>query len=149
MAAEYAFDLNYNAVPIIEVPQQQQTESAPELRRVAKPRVNKRQLERRANIKVAKVFVVMACSIAMFGVFCNSMVTRDQSRKHLERAKTELSRHLDAQIVLENDLSKLISADNIDKIATQRLGLIKVAKGNEVYLNTDSGNKVIVSQGKN
>ena len=149
MAAEYAFDLNYNAVPVIEVPQQQQQESVPELRKVAKPKVDKRQLEKRANIKVAKIFVVMACSIALLGVFCNSLVTRDQSRKNLESAKTELSRHLDAQVVLENDLSKLISADNIDKIATRKLGLVKVTKGNEVYLDTASENKVIISQSKN
>ena len=148
MAAEYAFDLNYNAAPGIEEPQQQQ-EPAFELKKVAKPKVNKKQLEKKANIKIAKIFVVMACSIALFGVFCNSMVTRDESRRNLESAKTELSRNIDAQKVLNSDLSKLAAADNIEKIATQRLGLVKVTKGNEVYLDNDSGNRVIVSQNGN
>ena len=42
-----------------------------------------------------------------------------------------------------------LSADNIDKIATQRLGLVKVASGDESYLELNEDNQVILSQSKN
>ena len=117
-----------------------------------KPRrvpVDRRAQERKSNLKIAKVFVVMALAIALFGVFCNSFVVRTNSRQNLESARRTLADYSDANIVLEHKLSKLISADNIDKIATQRLGLVKVANGNESYLELEEGNQVLFSQSKN
>ena len=63
--------------------------------------------------------------------------------------KKVLADYSDANVVLSHQLSKLISADNIDKIAAQRLGLVKVASGNESYLDLNEDNQVILSQSKN
>ena len=54
----------------------------------------------------------------------------------------------DAHIVLENDLTKLVSAENIDKIAMQKLGLVKLTNADEDYVELESENRVIVSQAK-
>ena len=42
----------------------------------------------------------------------------------------------------------LISAENIDKIAVEQLGLVKITSGNEIYLDDTQDNRVIFSQNK-
>ena len=155
MAAEYAYQLHGNAVPVTYPAPSRQPQTPPRPTVVPKPArphstpEERRAQERRANIKVAKLFVVMALAIALLGVFCNSFVARTNSRQELEDMKKVLTDYTDANVVLEHQLSKLISADNIDRIATQKLGLVKVANGNESFLELDEGNKVLLSQSKN
>lgn len=153
--AEYAYQLYQSAVPAVQPAPSRRPETMPRPYVVPKPPkprrvpVDRKAQERSSNLKIAKLFVVMALAIALFGVFCNSFVARQSSRQELEAARRTLSDYTDANIVLEHKLSKLISADNIDKIATQKLGLVKVANGNESYLELDDGNRVIFSQSKN
>ena len=153
--AEYAYQLYQSAVPATQPAPSRRPETMPRPYVVPKPPkprrvpVDRRAQERKSNLKIAKLFVVMALAIALFGVFCNSFVVRQTSRQNLESARKTLQDYSDANVVLENKLSKLISADNIDKIATQRLGLVKVANGNESFLDLDEGNQVLFNQSKN
>lgn len=153
--AEYAYQLYQSAVPATRPAPSERPEQMPRPYVVPKPPkprrvpVDRREQERRSNLKIAKLFVIMALAIALFGVFCNSFVVRQTSRQDLDNAQKTLRDYSDANVVLQHKLSKLISADNIDKIATQRLGLVKVANGNESYLELDEGNQVILKQNKN
>ena len=90
----------------------------------------------------------MSLAIALAGAFCNSLVARTESRAALQSAKKELAMYSDENVVLQNKLSKLVSAENIDKIATQKLGLVKIASVNETYLETEKENEVLFSQSK-
>lgn len=150
--AEYAYQFYQSAVPATQPVPSRQPEQRPRPYVVPKPPkprrapVDRRAQERKSNRKIAKLFVVMALAIALFGVFCNSFVARQTSRQNLESARKTLRDYSDANIVLENQLSKLISADKIDRIATQRLGLVKVASGNESFLELEGGNRVLFTQ---
>ena len=158
MAAEYAYNYNAyyrtNAAPALEpVPQRQpqpvpRPHVVPKPPRPQRPAVDRRQQERASNIKLAKLFVVMALAIALLGTFCNSFVARSNSRRALENKRAELSIYTNASVVLDQKLSKLICADNIDKIATQKLGLVKLVDSGESYLDLENGNKVLLSQSK-
>jgi len=155
MAAEYAYQLNSNAVPVTFPAPSKSPQRPPRPTIVPKPQrprhtpEERRRAERRANVKVAKLFVVMAFAVALLGLFCNSFVARTHSRQELEDMKKVLSDYSDANVVLSHQLSKLVSADNIDKIATERLGLVKIANGNESFLELEEGNRVLLSQSKN
>ena len=90
MAAEYAY--NYyrsNAVPALEpVPQREpqprpRPHVVPEPRRPKRSAADRRKQERASNIKLAKLFVIMALAIALLGTFCNSFVARSNSRRAL------------------------------------------------------------------
>lgn len=153
MAAQFAYDYDYefgfagsNAAPVLEP--ERKPETRHNLRKLKKRRPQKRELERTSHIKVAKVFVVMSIAIALAGVFCNSLVARNESRASLQSAQKELAMYTDENIVLQNKLSKLVSAENIDKIATQKLGLVKIASVNETYFETEKDNEVLFSQSK-
>lgn len=153
MAAQYAYDFDYeldftgsNAAPVLEP--EQKAEKQHNLRKLKKRRPQKRELERTSHIKVAKIFVLMSVAIALAGAFCNSLVARNESRAELQSVQKELAMYTDENIVLQNKLSKLVSAENIDKIATQKLGLVKIASVNETYLETEKENEVLFSQSK-
>ena len=153
MAAQFAFDYDFetdfygsNAAPVLEP--EKSHEPRHNLRKLKKRRPRKIELERASHIKVAKIFVVMSLAIALAGAFCNSLVARTESRAALQSAKKELAMYSDENVVLQNKLSKLVSAENIDKIATQKLGLVKIASVNETYLETEKENEVLFSQSK-
>ena len=153
MAAEYAYDLNvqYSAVPQ-RIPQefpQRVPQQRPQLHRVPRQK-NSAQLrrlqERQANRKAAKLFGFMALAIVLFGIFCNSFVARSTSREALSAATQKLNEQTEIGIVLNKELSDLVTAENIDKIAAS-LGLVKVQSGSETYLNMSGENHVRISQG--
>lgn len=121
----------------------------PEPQRPRRSHEERKALERKANIKVAKLFIVMALAIALLGVFCNSFVARTNSRQELYNLQKTLTEYTEANKVLENQLAKLVSADNIDKIATQHLGLVKVTTGTGSFLDLNEENRVMISQDKN
>lgn len=157
MSAQFAYDYDYlfepigsNVAPNLEPnrrPQEKpQEKTGPELRRLKKRRPSARERERASYVAVAKAFAWMAFVIALVGTFCNSLVECNVSRIELQNTQKELAMYKEETVVLRDKLSKLVSANNIDKIAVEKLGLVKVASSNEVYLDTGKENKVIVSQ---
>lgn len=153
MSTQYAFDFDFesdfsasNAAPILNP--ERKPEKEHNLRKLKKRRPQKKELERTSHIKVAKIFVLMSVAIALAGAFCNSLVARSESRASLQSVQKELAMYTDENVVLQNKLSKLVSTENIDKIATQKLGLVKIASMNETYLETEKENEVLFSQSK-
>ena len=149
MAASYAYEhefdyLNSNAAPVLEP--QRQPKQQHNLKKLKKHRPRKRELE--SHVKIAKIFVLMSLAVALAGAFCNSLVARNESRVALQAAQKELAMYSDENIVLKDRLSKLVSAENIDRIATQKLGLVKIVAANETYLDSQKDNEVLFSQGK-
>lgn len=155
MAAEFAYDynndinfnININTAPVLEPNREQKKKPQQRPLRKLNKRQSKREMELRTYAKAAKVFVIVSIALALGGIFCNSAVARNTSRIELQRAQRELAIYCDEKIVLQNKLSKLVSANNIDKIAVEKLGLVKVASANEIYFDTEKTNEVLFSQG--
>ena len=150
MAAERAFELNL-AVQPLQTPYTQpnewpQVEPVPQLKRVPQPRVDRQKLERTANRKLRKAFAVAALAIILAGFFCNSLAMKTEQRHALDDANEKLAMQQNANIVLENRLARLVSAENIDKIAMQRLGLVKTTNADKDYMEISAENRVLVSQ---
>ncbi len=150
MASSYAYDLEFDysgsAAPVLEPQEKPQPQH--NLKKLKKHRPRKRELEKASHVKIAKIFVLMSLAIALAGAFCNSLVARNESRAALQSAQKEIAMYNDENIVLQDKLSKLVSAENIDKIATQKLGLVKIVAANETYLDSQKDNEVLFSQGK-
>lgn len=147
MAAERAFDLNYAAQPLrrpYEQPQPQQ--QTPQLRRVPQPRVDRQQLERASNRKLVKIFAMVSFAIVLFGIFCNSFAMKTEQRHALDAANEKLAMQVDANVVLQNRLARIVSAENIDKIAMEKFGLVKATNADKDFVEIEAENRVIVSQ---
>ncbi len=150
--AEHAFDLNYVPQPIAFPTAQPQpvkkVPQKPELKRVPRPHVDRRAVEKANNKKALRIFLFAACAIVLLGLCISSYAARTESRHQLDEINEQLQLQLDASVVYANQLEKLVSAQNIDRIAMRRLGLVKISGMDEDYMDIATENKVIVSQSK-
>ncbi len=153
MAAENAYKYNYaygyEPAYAPERKPEVQPEKKPDLKKVKKRKIDiDRQNERIVNKKLAKIVAVMCVFFALFAVVCNSFAARAQAKKDLDEIKEKYT-FVEAQNrELKVELNNLISAENIDRIAVEKLGLVKVAPGNEIYMDENAENQVIYSRGK-
>ncbi|MBR5826326.1 MAG: hypothetical protein IKY78_04485 [Clostridia bacterium] len=150
MAAERAYDYYaYEAAPERVPVRLPDKEKKPELKKAKKTQqeilIYK---EKMANRKLVKVAAVVLSFLVLYAVVCNSFIAKDTARRNLENVKEEYVFAQAKNRELRGELNNLISAENIDRIAVEELGLVKVAAGSEIYLDSAQGNKVIFSQNK-
>lgn len=150
MAAERAYDYYaYEAAPERVPVRLPDKEKKPELKKAKKTQqeilIYK---EKMANRKLVKIAAVVLSFLVLYAVVCNSFIAKDTARRDLEAAKEEYAFAQAQNKELRGELNNLISAENIDRIAVEELGLVKVAAGSEIYLDSAQDNKVIFSQNK-
>ncbi len=150
MAAEKAYklyDVAYETAPQLDpIPQKDEKNG---LKRAKKTQQEIRTYnEKVTNRKFIKIAAVVFSFLILYAVACHSFVARDTAKKNYETAKTEYAFSQAKNRELKVQLNQLVSAENIDRIAVEKLGLVKVTSGNEIYLDTSDGNKVIFSQNK-
>ncbi|MBR3816834.1 MAG: hypothetical protein IKJ27_08935 [Clostridia bacterium] len=148
MAAEKAYDYYaYGAAPQRAPERVPENEKKPELRRVGKTQLEIRiSSEKKANRRLVKIAAVVLSFLILYAVVCDSFVARDTARHTLDKTKEEYVFSEARNRELKVQLNSLVSAENIDRIATEELGLVKAAADSEVYLDTAGGNKVIFSE---
>ena len=150
MAAERAYDYYaYETAPEIVPVRLPDTEKKPELKKAKKTQqeilIYKEKI---ANRKLVKVAAVVFSFLVLYAVVCSSFIATDTARRNLEKAKEAYVFSQAENRELKGELNNLISAENIDRIAVEELGLVKVSAGNVVYLDTAKDNEVILSQNK-
>ena len=153
MAAENAYKYNYaygyEPAYAPERKPEVQPEKRPDLKKVRKRKIDiDRQNERSVNRKLAKIVAVMCVFFTLFAVACNSFAERAQAKQDLDAIKQEYTFAQAQNRELNVKLNNLISAENIDRIAVEKLGLVKVAPGNEIYMDENAENHVVFSRGK-
>lgn len=150
MAAERAYDYYaYEAAPERVPVRLPDKKNKPELKKAKKTREEILIYdEKRTNRKVVKAAVLILSFLVLYAVVCNSFIAKDTARRDLEAAKEEYAFAQAQNKELRGELNNLISAENIDRIAVEDLGLVKVAAGSEIYLDSAQDNKVIFSRNK-
>ncbi len=145
MAAQqaYKYDMGY-AAPKRAPETEKKVEKKPELKTVKRDKLEDAiSSEKATNKKIVKVAVLLCVLIAMFGMVCNSFSVRDQAKMKLDKLQDEYVFAQSENREIKVKLNNLVSAVNIDEIAANRLGLVKVNAANEIYLDTSDGNKVV------
>ncbi len=151
MAAEnaYKYDYGYGYAPQREPVALPEQENKPELKKVKKRKIDLlKQQERATNLKLLKIASVLCVFFALYAVVCNSFAMRADAKQNLEAVKEQYVFAEAQNRELKVQLNNLISTNNIDRIAVEKLGLVKVAAGSEIYLDTSEGNQVIFSGDK-
>lgn len=151
MAAENAYNYGYAPAYAPERKPEAQPERKKEtqVKKVRKTEQEARIYEERiGNRKSVKVFALIAVAFLLFAGAGHSKAMRDEAKRDLEQIKEEYVYVEACNRELKVQLNKIINAENIDQIAVEKLGLVKVAPGNEIYLDGDAENKVIYSKGK-
>lgn len=155
MAAEFAYDY-YQTIPL-DLPEfDEEPKFEPRIVPKKKPTPNNRkaELERKAeqakktNALVAKAAVVTLIALLVISACIQSFSARSETYRQLQKSNEMLKIENERTTVLTDKLNKLVTEDNIDKYAAQ-LGLVKVARGNVNYIDSNPENHVVFSKGSN
>ena len=149
MAAEYAYKYDYgysNAAPAQPLKREEKRRRAEQQRQINKVQQSEAAQGKKAALQVMKAAAFLCVVLAMFAVACNSFIAKDKAKKRLDSANAQLVICQAENKELNAKLTALKSVENIDKFAVEKLGLVKVTPENEIYLGSEKGNRVILSQ---
>lgn len=149
MAAEYAYKYDYgysNAAPAQPLEREEKRRRAEQQRQINKVQQSEAAQGKKAALQVMKAAAFLCVVLAMFAVACNSFIAKDKAKKRLDSANAQLVICQAENKELNAKLTALKSVENIDKFAVEKLGLVKVTPENEIYLGSEKGNRVILSQ---
>lgn len=145
MAAERAY-YDYGQVahsigaPEIDVQQKKQVK----LEKVANEKAIQIAKERASAVAAAKVAVAVCVCFVVLLFSVNSFVVREKTKAELEAINNQYTVVLTKNRELQAQLNALVASVDIDKIAVEQLGLVKIMPEDEIYLSSSAGNKVIV-----
>ena len=149
MAAEYAYKYDYgysNAAPAQPLERVEKKRRAEQQQKISKVQQSEAAQGKKATLQVMKAAAFLCVVLAMFAVACNSFIAKDKAKKRLDAANEQLVICQAENKELNAKLTALKSVENIDKFAVEKLGLVKVTPENEIYLTSDKGNRVVLSQ---
>jgi uncharacterized protein YpmS len=141
----YRYDFGYDANAAVQPKKQPQVQKQPELKVIVNPLAKEIAREKEVNKMALKLSALMASLLVIMSVFCYSFVLMNDAQHSLTDAENELKIHQAQNEELKAELNALVAGVDIERYAVEKLGLIKVASENEVYLNNQTENKIIFS----
>lgn len=150
MAAEYAYKYDYGspAVRDNQALPKKEIQRRPELRKYNSPLAERLAEERAATRKLLKLAALLGAFIVVFAFAVNSFYQKDAAKRLLTETENTYMLCQSENKELHAKLTALASAENIDRYAVEKLGLVKVTADKEVYLTAETGNQTIYFQGK-
>lgn len=148
MAVEYMFDYTSAAPELFPQPvpvKKPQVQEKPELKKVKKPRADLKQQTISSHLKAAKFSALVLVVMLSFVLLCTSFSALRSSRIHYNQQLETLEIYKNDQKLVAARLAKLVSVDKIEKIATQKLGMVKLSEENIIYVDTADENKIITN----
>lgn len=141
----YKYDFGYEKNAAVERKKEQHTTAKPQLEVIVNPLARQIAREKEVNKLAFKVAALLAVAIAVFSIFCYTLVLKADVGYELAEKQTNLLVHQTKNQELKAKLNSLVAGVDIDKYAVEELGLVKVEADNEVYFNEEQGNKIIYS----
>ncbi|MBR3948186.1 MAG: hypothetical protein IKJ70_02155 [Clostridia bacterium] len=150
MAAEYAYNYDYGSPAVREnqAAPKREAQKRPEFKKYNSPLAERLAEERAATRKLLKIAAFLSAVIVVFAFAVNSFYQRDSAKRLLTEAENNYMLCQSENKELHAKLTALASAENIDRYAVEKLGLVKVTADKEVYLTAETGNKTIYFQGE-
>ena len=145
--AEYAYryDFGYEANAAVQPKVKPEVQQQPELKVIVNPMAKEIAREKEVNKMALKLSALMVSLLVVLSVFCYSLVLMSDLQHSLADAENELKIHQAQNEELKTELNALVAGVDVERYAVEKLGLIKVSNENEVYINNETGNKIIFS----
>lgn len=141
----YRYDFGYDANAAVQPKKQPQVQKQPELKVIVNPLAKEIAREKEVNKMALKLSALMASLLVVMSFFCYSFVLMNDAQHSLTDMENQLVIHQAQNEELKAELNALVAGVDIERYAVEKLGLIKVASENEVYLNSETENKIIFS----
>lgn len=129
---------------VVESPQiKEKKREKEQLRRVENPSAGRLPQIHRQKALFKYVVAVCVFSLVMFGAVAYSFGERTEKNIQLQSMKEDYEIEYAKNKELNAELNALVVSADIDRIAVEELGLVKVTPENEFYLDADRGNMLI------
>ena len=141
----YRYDFGYDANAAVQPKAKPQVHKQPELKVIVNPLAKEIAREKAVNIKALKVATLLGALLAVMSLFCYSFVLMNDAQHNLADIEDQYAIYETKNIELKAELNSLVAGVDIEKYAVEKLGLVKVRPENEIYGQSESGNKIIFS----
>lgn len=107
-----------------------------------------RRESRTARIRCIRAAVVLTVLSALFMTYIYAFYQCDSIDRKINSLNTEYNMVCGQNTELEMKLSNMVSLEQIEKIAVEELGLVKLNSADIEFVRLSLDNKVLVTQGK-
>lgn len=98
--------------------------------------------------KIIKVMVVAISLLMFMALSIYSRVQLDEINREISSVENKIALAKSDAVKLENELNAIVSLDNVEKYATNELGMVKVQDYQVVYIDLSSEDYVAVAGGE-
>lgn len=140
------FEANQAAMP---APKRQEEPKGPQ-RVVREKRQTKAETEAEAraiNKRLAKIFIVAVCFVALLIVNMSAHANMEKNALAIAAVQTAIEQENSRTVDLRSKLTQKMSTEAIEDYAINRLGMIKINRSQINYINANSGDSVVYSDG--
>lgn len=141
----YRYDFGYDANAAVQPKAKPQVQKQPELKVIVNPLAQEIAREKAVNAKAFKLATLLGAVLVVMSLFCYSFVLMSDAQHNLTYIENQYAMHKTKNQELKAELNSLVASVDIERYAVEKLGLVKVSPENEIYGQSDSGNKVVFS----
>ncbi len=141
----YRYDFGYDANAAVQPKAKPQVQKQPELKVIVNPLAKEIAREKAVNAKAFKVATLLGALLAVMSLFCYSFVLMNDAQHNLTYIENQYAIHEAKNQELKTELNALVAGVDIERYAVEKLGLVKVRPENEIYGQSESGNKIVFS----
>lgn len=107
-----------------------------------------REENRKARVRVIRAAVVLFVLSALFMTYIYAYCQCDTIDRKISSLQTQYNMVCGENTELEMKLSNMVSLEQIEKVAVEELGLVKLHSSDIEFVRLASENKVLVTQGR-
>ncbi len=142
---------DYNFDAFAPARKREEKHSAPPLRKVEAPKKNKAELKAESRRVISRTFkaAVICITVSVLAFlniygYCQSDLA-DKEYKELQE-KLEMVQSENTRLSME--LNSMVSLEQIETVAVEKLGLVKLNAGDIEYVKIAEGSRVVVASGR-
>jgi len=126
-------------------------EKKPQLKLVEKTKRTAAQIQQEANaasLKAVKIFAIAVVILLFMSMAIYSRVQLDEVNREISSVENKMELAESDTIRLNNELNAMVSINNVEDFAANKLGMVKVQDYQVVYVDLSTDDQVVVADGE-
>ncbi len=126
-------------------------EKKPQLKLVQQTKRTAAQIQQEANVasvKAVKIFAIAVAILLFMSMAIFSRVQLDEINREISSVENKMELAESDTIRLNNELNAMVSIDNVEDFAANKLGMVKVQDYQVVYVDLSTSDQVVIADGE-
>lgn len=126
-------------------------EKKPQLKLVEKTKRTAAQIQQETNVatkKAVKIFAVAVAILLFMSMAIYSRVQLDEINREISSVENKMELAESDTIRLNNELNAMVSINNVEDFAANKLGMVKVQDYQVVYVDLSTDDQVVMANGE-